>query len=365
MEAVRSFNINSLIQEVSDNYVLNFCTKHLSGFNSNSRHSISIATEDSNSLRENILEAWQFPIIDKFRDPAKNAEANAQYNLVTIIYFDPQRDTPHEVSVVGSFHKIYEPLPLRQIKDTPYFAISLRLPKAQVFTYKFIVDGQYQNDRINPQEHRFNNSEVWSRFFTDECSQRVTFSKWEFRVLKRLVEQLLPFRTESAENFINRYTSHMDSQARDSEYPHLYRVDQSVGAVNFIDKLLAKQERHRRIDYTICLEQINKVLTARDFINEVEDMGSDLFVNLYNEMANNNVPGWDYQAYGDPSYFLKILRRHAFTGAFSHPRYGGNASGAAWAYLEERLRDPATGKSLFDWRLNFEEPLGESKDYRG
>ena len=365
VEAVLSFDINSLKQEVSDTYVLNFCVKHLSRLSLESRHSSSGTIEDASSVRASILEAWQFPIVDQFRDPSKSAEENAQYNLVTLVYYNPVSQIPQSVSVIGSFHKLYEPLALRQIKNTPYFAVSLRLPKAQVFTYKFLVDGQYMNDLINPQEHRFNNGEVWSRFFTDECAERVTFSKWEYRVLERLIDQLLPFRTADAENFMNRFTSYMDSASRDSQYPHLYRANQSVGAVNFIDKILAKQERHRRIDYTICLQQINKVLTQRDSINDVETMRDSLFVTLYNEMAANNVPGWDYSAYNSPSFFLKVLRRHAFTGAFSHPKYGGNASGTAWAYLEERLRDPDTGKTLFDWKANFEEPIGNSKDYRG
>jgi hypothetical protein len=364
LQTKNSFDINSLQQQTSDTYILNFCAKHLARLNLDSKHSLSSTLEDASNLRASILEAWQFPIVDKFRDPTKSTEENAEYNLVTLVYFNPVSQIPSNVSVIGSFHKLYEPLALKRIGSTPYFATSLRLPKAQVFTYKFIVDGQYINDLINPQEHQFNNGEVWSRFFTDECSSPVTFSKWEFRVLDRLINQLLPFRTKSAENFLNRYTAHMDSTSRDSQYPHLYRVNQSVGVVNFIDKILAKQERHRRVDYSICLEQINKVLTTRDPINPVETMRDGLFTSLYDGMATNNLPEWDYSAYGDPSYFLKILRRHAFTGAFSHPKYGGNASAAAWAYIAERLRDD-NGKTLFDWQANFEAPIGKSKDYNG
>jgi len=36
------------------------------------------------------------------------------------------------------------------------------------------------------------------------------------------------------------------------------------------------------------------------------------------------VNGWDTADYGSPRYVLDLLRRHSFTGAFCHPKYGGN-----------------------------------------
>jgi hypothetical protein len=77
------------------------------------------------------------------------------------------------------------------------------------------------------------------------------------------------------------------------------------------------------------------------------------------------VPGWDYEAYGNPRFFLQLLRRHAITGAFAHPKYCGNAGASGWAYLEERYRDPQTGATLFNWRQAQEPPLGTSEHYRG
>jgi hypothetical protein len=59
-----------------------------------------------------------------------------------------------------------------------------------------------------------------------------------------------------------------------------------------------------------------------------------------------------------------MLRRHTITAAFSHPKYGGNAGGAAWDYLSARYRD-ANGRTLFDWARAIEPPLGASTEYRG
>ena len=49
--------------------------------------------------------------------------------------------------------------------------------------------------------------------------------------------------------------------------------------------------------------------------------------------------------YSDPRKFLYILRRHAVTAAFSHPKYGGNVGTAGWAYLAEQYPNPATGRA--------------------
>src|SRR5687768_17789482 len=90
----------------------------------------------------------------------------------------------------------------------------------------------------------------------------------------------------------------------------------------------------------------------------------DQYVRLYDEMAAGNVPGWDYGRYDNPRFFLQLLRRHTLTGAFSHPRHGGNVLAAGWAYLQERYRD-ADGETLFNWRKAIEAPLGDNLDYRG
>ena len=59
-------------------------------------------------------------------------------------------------------------------------------------------------------------------------------------------------------------------------------------------------------------------------------MSREVYFDLYNEMATNQVAGWNYDAYGSPQFFLYLLRRHVVTGAFCHPKYGGNVGAAGW-----------------------------------
>ena len=88
---------------------------------------------------------------------------------------------------------------------------------------------------------------------------------------------------------------------------------------------------------------------------------------------DTGVQGWDYSRYSSPRYFLQLLRRHTYTGAFSHPKYGGNAGAAGWAYLAHNLADPITGAlasaesqtTAFDWSRALEKPLGRSPEYHG
>jgi len=54
------------------------------------------------------------------------------------------------VSVVGTFCTLFEPLELRRVADEAVFALTVVLPKAQVYTYRFIVDGEPVPDPINP-----------------------------------------------------------------------------------------------------------------------------------------------------------------------------------------------------------------------
>ena len=86
-------------------------------------------------------------------------------------------------------------------------------------------------------------------------------------------------------------------------------------------------------------------------------MSREVYSQLLEEMKANRVTGWDSSSYGSPQYFLDLLRRHAFTGAYSHPKYGGNTSASGWAYLQSRFP--------FDWQRNIERPVGTSLAYRG
>jgi hypothetical protein len=85
-------------------------------------------------------------------------------------------------------------------------------------------------------------------------------------------------------------------------------------------------------------------------VTEPARLAREVYAELYaGDERRPASPGWNYGRYGNPRYFLQLLRRHTLTGVFSHPRYGGNAMTLGWKYLGERYRD-ASGATLFDWR---------------
>jgi len=139
-------------------------------------------------------------------------------------------------------------------------------------------------------------------------------------------------------------------------------LEQPIGAVSFIDNLVAREERHHLIDYKICLRLIDGLLRHRFPGLAPEQVSKDGYQDLYKQMAAGVVDGWDAEQYQSPNYFLQLLRRHTYTGAFSHPKYGGNIAGAGWAYLEQNYVGPQ-GESCFDWKRSIEAPLGASTDY--
>jgi hypothetical protein len=144
-------------------------------------------------------------------------------------------------------------------------------------------------------------------------------------------------------------------------------LDEPVGAANFIDKILAREEAHHLADYKVCLELIDGLLRRRNPYIEPAAMPLSMFEDLYDQLGNADhatIDGWDYASYGNPRYFLQLLRRHTYTGAFAHPRYGGNVGGLGWSYLE-RLAQDVRGTTCFDWRRAQEPPLGRNPEYHG
>jgi len=332
--------------DLGDEYVLNNCTKYLA--------------RDSGA----VAESWRFPIIDSYSD-GKDFVGSYACNAVTFVFATPPNEAaPGSVAAVSTCGSLFEPIPMPRIGDSPYYAVTVVVPKAQVHTYKFLVDGKPRLDPVNPQQVVLDNGRTWSRFFTHLCSQPISFEDWELDLLQRLIDCILPFRTDAGQNFLQRFVDSLSKTDQETQYVHAYRLDEPVGVVNFIDKLVAKEEHHRLVDYKLCLRQINSVLRQRD-VREPVDMPDPMYIDLYNQMASDNVPGWDTNAYGSPSFFLKLLRRHTFTGAFAHPKYGGNQGAAGWGYLEERYLNPTTGETLFNWRRLMEQPLGDSADYHG
>ena len=338
------------IVEKDDQDLLNLCTQYLSR-----------AGDPSASA-----EAWRFPVIDVFR--GSPFDPNDPDNEVVFIY-KAAPGTTRQVGVLGSFATLYEAVPLKPVRflgeGTGYFGLSVAVPKGQAHIYQYVVDGKLTLDPINPQRVVLENGKTWSRFFTDSYLQPMILELWELKLLYRLTEQILPFRVAEAELFLQQFYNYLDRQDKDAS--KVYRLDDSVGEVNAIDKLLAREERHRLNDYHVCLKQIDTVLRKRNPDMEPSELSKEFFNDLYNDLANpaNRIDGWDYGACANPPFFLFILRRHAVTGAFSHPKYAGNVGAAGWAYLSEKYVEVKDGQrsTLFDWRAALEKPLGTNEDY--
>ena len=226
------------------------------------------------------------------------------------------------------------------------------------------MDEAIFNDPINPLTVELPTGRNWSGFFTDSCAENLVLEDWEQAILARLIEQVAPFRTKEGERFLDQFYTDLDNSTKQATFEHAYRFDNSVGEVAYIDNILAREERHRIVDYKICLSIINQVLQKRNPYTEPRLISKEVYNDLYTEMADDEVNGWDTSRYGSPRFFLNLLRRHACLGAFTHPKYGGNSAGVGWSYLESRYRNP-DGSTLFDWRRAIESSLGTNADYLG
>ena len=336
-------------------YVLNQCARYLARDNRDERH--NFGQFPAGDPRARIAESWRFPIVDGYGD-GPSPEENYKKNTVTFVYTRLDAPPPSQVSVVGTFGDLYAPVGMRRVGDTDYFSVSVAVPKGEVHLYKYMVDGEAVPDPINPQRVVLDSGKTWLRFFTQLCYQPIALERWEMALLRRLTEEILPLRTKLGQKFLT--VPGTAGQA------HL--LDESVGAHNYIDKLLAREESHRLVDYRICLAMIARLLAARSPGVAPEDAPGAAYAELFTQMkdsdeGNRGVPGWDHGLYGSPRFFLQLLRRHTITGAFCHPKYGGNVGAAGWAYLGEQYRKD--DKTLFDWKQVMEWPLGENRAYLG
>jgi hypothetical protein len=351
------------IVQRGDEYVLNHCARYLARAVSERRHDFGQFARDD--TRAEVCESWRFPVVDSHYD-GESVEASYSYNDVTFVYAARDR-SPEAVGLVGTFGDLYESVPLQPVRflgePTGYHAVTVRVPKGQVHRYLYTVDGQLTADPVNPQQERSDNGVLWSRFFTDACHIPLFLTRRERDVLGRLVAHLLPFRLPENRRFVEQIYNDLDRARREDQFPLLYRLDEEVGVVNYIDKLLARSEQHNADDYRTCLSIIDGLLRSRFGLDPLM-LSPEVYADLYAEMATNRVEGWDTSRYGDPKSFLLLLRRHAMTGAFAHPKSGGNSGAVGWMYLESHYRDEED-RTLFDWRRAIEAPLGRSADYRG
>jgi hypothetical protein len=350
---------------VDPEYVLNEAVRSLARVPGPARHDYGQFPEGDS--RGQHCEGWRFPLVDTIRIGADAAE-NYRFNRVTFVYVAPQPDDPSRVEVIGSFSNLYSPLPLTTVvfdgEPTTYRAASFVVPKGEVHTYKYLVNGTPTLDPINPQRAILDNGVEWSRFFTEFCTHPLVLDDWEIALLNRLATHILPLRTENARRFVQSFYDQADRMTRLGKLGTIYRLDQPVGVVNFIDKLLAREEAHHTQSYHAGLGIIDDILVRRHPTSASDKVPDQSIEDLYEEMANDAVPGWPLGLNPSPLEFLQLLRRHTYTGAFSHPRHGGNAAAIGWAYLEETYRGPRDS-SCFDWSAAIEAPLGANLDYHG
>jgi len=316
---------------------------------------------------ESLSEAWRFPLVSTTLHG--DDLINAKTNEVTFVYYATQ--PVQNVNLVGSFLPLHKTIALENVRyheeETPLYYVTLNLPINQGFRYKFIIDGKDTLDPVNPQRITLPTGKIWSFFFTDYYNQSAEFEEWEMSLMQRLVAQIMLFRTEDSQNFLDRFYQGLSRQ--DKQVIPIYRLDDSVGEVNYITNVLAREERHHLIDYKICIRLIDQVLRKRNPFVESWKVSDELINDLYIEMGNGQVDGWDYSQYNNPVYFLKLFRRHCIVGAFSHPRHGGNIGCSAWDYLRNKFctRDEAGKMSgtYFNWPLAMEKPWGVNVEYRG
>src|SRR5262249_25386058 len=192
----------------------------------------------------------------------------------------------NDVAILGTFGTLSTPIPLRRVADTKYWTLTAVVPKGEVHRYKFLVGGSVQLDPVNPQRTTTADGAEWSRFFTQFCTQLVSFEEWEARLLERLTDHILPFRTTEGQRFLDLYYNSLDRQSKEAQYARAYRLDQPVGAASFIDKIVAREESHRLVDYKICLELIDQLLRQRNPYEEPSRIAATFYAELYDQMAS-------------------------------------------------------------------------------
>lgn len=304
------------------------------------------------------------PPRDRWRWPGIDTANGGGANAVTFLWdsrLAPTEDLRSGVpSLISTVSGLWQAAPMEQVADT-LWAFTAVVHYGQVHRYRFIVNGRQVLDPVNPQSVTLPNGDVWSRFFTCYCTELITFDRWEARLLDRLVRHLLPFNDDEARQFEAR-------EGADPRIRNMQRLDVSVGVVNFIDKVIAREEFHHQPTYRTGLRLIDRVLRSRNPYDDIERMPEGMFVELYTDLALSSGPdggplagsGWIYADYGNPNYFFNVLRRHTWTGAFGHPKYGGNAAGLGWRYLHDRFRPIG-----FRWDAHQEAPLGTCGVYIG
>lgn len=350
--------------ENTDEYIFDYCAKYISRGPKLFMDNVSPNSFNLTSISED----WRFPIVLPLSD--SNGQTGT-LNQVSFIWFSKPGDTVTKIEVVGNFAPLYKSVALSPVlyenNNIGFYCLTVTVPIGKGYYYRFRLNGSDILDPINPQRKTFSNGKQWSFFFTDFFNSSEEFEEWEINLLYRLANQVVPFRSEDAQNFIKRF--YLSLARPDKLAMPIYKLDESVGEVNYITNVLAREERHHLQDYKICIDIIDQLLRKRNPYVDSWMVSEELVNELYTEMAEGIVPGWDYNRYSNPKYFLSLIRRHTITGAFCHPKYGGNVGAAGWNYLKQKypIKDHAAQivGSHFNWDLAMEKPMGSNEDYLG
>lgn len=119
------------VKAKDDQYILNQCARHLARDNTDPRHDYGHL--DPGDPRARICEPWRFPVVDSHADPGEDQEAAYAHNDVTFVYVADSDQPARDVAVVGTFARLYEPIPLRRVAtpDTAgsrYYSVTLVVP---------------------------------------------------------------------------------------------------------------------------------------------------------------------------------------------------------------------------------------------
>ena len=286
-----------------------------------------------------------------------------KYNEVTFIYFldDHNRNNDNTTFIVGNFDHLYMSFQLTPVyfqkEKTKFYAITLKLPVARLFRYRFKKDNIFFNDPLNPFTITTDNGLKWSAFHTENYRAPLCFEEWEQKLLNRFISYILPIHTDEFKTFVKYHSGKFDNETKSL----VSRLDYDLGVTNFIDKLLARHEPHHLIRYKKCLLEMKRLLLNKNKAQEPEHMDDNCYEWLYSAMQTPNSEHWQLKEIKSID-FLKTFRRHIITGALSHPRHGGNTNAIGWKFLESMLSDEK-GDTYFDWRRALEKPLGINQDY--
>ena len=181
-------------------------------------------------------------------------------------------------------------------------------------------------------------------------------------ILARLTNEILPFTSDDAQRFMDLYYFTADKRARETEFHQAFRLEQPIGAVNFIDKLVAREERHRLGDYKICLKLIDDVLRRRFPGLAPAEVSKDAYQDLYQQMANER---WMVGTRASTAARTSSFNCCAATPTPVHSRIRNTAAMPARRAGRGSRTDSAAPKdeSCFNWQRAIEPPLGASADY--